>query len=508
VNLVRKALPPAAAAHPLPLLQPFLAAGIAGGVAAAIAFHALFAGMAVLSLFVAMGLTWRRDEPPVFPFVIAHQWVYVVVGDLTRQWVPGFGAERYVVDATRAVSLAMCGFVALALGIRLAAGGRPPARAAAPDPEYHIPRLFFLTIAAYAINWVLQLAGAAIFFNAANLINNVLLARAALLCLLWIAIVRQRRGFLFGFAALLFVVIPSLGSTQSKFKEAIFLSVVALLAGWRPWVRNDGQRRLNRGLMVALAGLTALMIMAGAFWEGGVKAPWRALGGESDATATARSSSTLGKLAAFDGVVRQAAGEFELGHGFRQLARRVDSIGQLALVLERVPDSVPHENGALTWRAAKHLATPRLLFPNKENLGDDSWLAATYAGISAGKDTSIGIGYMAEFYVDFGFGGMMAALVVMGAVLSGLSRFLRRASPSAFMGHSVVVVCIVTYFSTFESNLAKLMGGLVVNVLVLWVLLAVFGPMLHRWLLRKGRDARRALPAVKTKGRLATAPSP
>jgi hypothetical protein len=493
----------APAPGPLPLLNRFLVYGFAGGVAAVIMFQALFAGLAVLALFVAMGLTWRRDQPPVFPFAIAYQWVYVVVGDLTCQWVPGFGADRYVEDATWAVTVAMCGFVALAFGIWMVWAGRPLAKVDSPGDaspgDYDIRRLFFLTIAAYSINWMLQLAGAAIFFNAANLINNVLLARAVLLCLLWITIMRQRRGFAYGFAALLFVVVPTLASTQSKFKEDIFLALTAVFVGWRPWVRDPGQQRVNRALIYSTVVLTALMIVVGAFWEGGVKAPWRAMGRESteaQLSGNEKTKSTMEQLSDLDGVVRQAAVEYDLSDGLHKLAKRVDSIGQLALVLNRVPEVVPHENGTLTVHALKHVTMPRMLFPDKENLGTDSWLASTYAGIVVGEGTSIGIGYMAEFYVDFGLAGMMLELAVLGAVLGGFCRLLQRASPSPGLGQAALIVSIVSYFNTFESNIAKLMGGLIVNVLVLWLLLKFLGPALHRWLL-KPRGGSKTVPYRK-----------
>src|SRR5207247_92942 len=101
------------------------------------------------------------------------------------------------------------------------------------------------------------------------------------------------------------------------------------------------------------------------------------------------------------------------------LVARIDSIWQFSLVLERVPREIPHENGKLTSRAIKHVLTPRILFPNKPSLGTDSWLPIYYAGISVGEGTSVGIGYMAEFYVDFGYPGMFLPLLAYGVMLGG-----------------------------------------------------------------------------------------
>ncbi len=469
----------------------FLFAGIVAGVIAGILTGSLFTASAFVALFTAMGMTWRKDQPPVFPFAIAHQWLYVVTGDIVSQQVQGFGGLRAVEDTTFAASLAIGGFVALALGVRLSWAGKPLTDNPAGEPEYNLRRLMFLTMGAYAINWAMQIAGGTLLFAAANLINNVLLARAVLLCMLWISIMRQRKGYSYGVLALLFVVVPSLASTQTKFKEVVFLAIVAALVGWRPWDPGALQQKMNRTLVAVLGVLAVFMIVVGAFWEGGVKSPWRAMGREAEEAQNAglvEARSTMTQLSELQNVAEKVAENFSLTRGLILLAERIDSICQFSLVLDRVPKLVAHEDGALTMRAIKHITMPRILFPDKENLGTDSWLATTYAGINVGEGTSVGIGYMAEFYIDFGFVGMFIALVCFGAILGGICRFLEASAPSSAMGQALMIVSIVSYFTVFESNFAKLMGGLIMNVIVLWVIVKLVGKPLHQWLIDEKRE--------------------
>ena len=96
-----------------------------------------------------------------------------------------------------------------------------------------------------------------------------------------------------------------------------------------------------------------------------------------------------------------------------------------ALTMVNVPTSMPYEHGALWAGAIRHIVTPRIFFPNKAVL-DDSERASLYTGMAvagAEQGTSIGIGYMAESYVDFGPIGMFLPILFLGIFYGLMYRY-------------------------------------------------------------------------------------
>ena len=140
---------------------------------------------------------------------------------------------------------------------------------------------------------------------------------------------------------------------------------------------------------------------------------------------------------------------------------------------------VPHENGSLTMRAVKHILVPRVLFPEKENLGTDSWLAEEYAGLKVGEETSVGIGYIAEFYVDWGVSGLFPSLIIMGIFFGLAYALIFLLSPSYSIGRALVIVPFMNNFITFEATLPKLLGGFIMSTLILLILSRPIPRLIH-----------------------------
>ena len=66
-------------------------------------------------------------------------------------------------------------------------------------------------------------------------------------------------------------------------------------------------------------------------------------------------------------------------------------------------------------RALQHISTPRIFFPDKEEL-DNLVKTAALLGGTIDADTSIGVGYVAQANVDFGFPGMLFPIFVIGLI--------------------------------------------------------------------------------------------
>ncbi len=478
-----------------PLAKQFTIAGMASGALAVVVFGSLIAGLAFFVLFVSAGLVWRANEPPILSFTLAFQWIFIVVGYLYTAAGGNLGEYTLIGNVDLAVLASLVGLLCIAIGMRL---GLATVRKRIPGGNMlniEIGTLFWATVITYSISWVVEISPTSssnmTVFNAAQILYSILSFREVLFCLLWFVILQRREGYRYGWIALLVALLPRFVSRQSTFKELIFMLLVVALAEYKPWVKTAFQRAWNRRLMVAYGTAAVLLFIAGVIWEGAIKPVWRNL--EFDST------SQLETLDIFAHVAATTTSEMQEESGIQALIERVSSITQFALVLDRVPLTIPFENGRLTKRALVHILVPRLLFPNKENLGPDSWLAEQYAGLDVGEDTSVGIGYMAEFYVDWGIGGMICCLFVLGLFFGIIYRLIFVLSPNSIIASALVIVPFMGNFITFEATLPKLLGGFIMTTVVLLILARLIPFLLHPRFVRQAKPLARSHDFQSTK---------
>jgi hypothetical protein len=141
---------------------------------------------------------------------------------------------------------------------------------------------------------------------------------------------------------------------------------------------------------------------------------------------------------------------------------------------------MPYEHGALWRDAIQRVFMPRLLFPGKPGI-DDSQETAKYTGLAvAGQEqgTSIGLGYMAESYIDFGWLGMFIPIFLLGVFYGTIYRLFgyRQQNRLFAMGCAVAILVFGAY--TIETSNTKLVGGNVAAAVVLGFFYWRFGPLL------------------------------
>lgn len=468
-----------------PLERLMLVAGVPAGCVAGLFFGSLLSGFAVFVICLCVGFLWRDKEPPVLAFCIAYQWLFVVSGYLYLLQTGSYPSLAFVGDIERAVGLSLIGFLVLTLGIRLA-GVLMPEQVKARREElrkqsepYAIRRVFVAVVVVYSINYLGEISPRLFFFSSAQIFVRLLEFRGVLLFALLATILHRNRGYRYGLAAFLFALVPRFASAQSIFKELFFLLVLALLTLWRPWSQNPGERRRSRVVVTTTVAILLGLGGMGVLWEGAIKPIWRVAyrAGEIEGLPTER-------VAQFSTAFSQATESFRLSESVEALAARLSSgVGYFSHVLEHVPAVVPHEGGSLCMRAIEHLVTPRFLFPEKEGLGVDSWLVRIYAGLNvAGEElgTSVGLTYMGQFYIDFGSYGMFVPMLVYGLLIGFCHRIFIVVSPSFCIFAGSMVVVFINHFTSYEGEIAKLLGGLVQSFLIFGVFLLVAGPLLHR----------------------------
>jgi hypothetical protein len=458
-------------------------AGVIAAAAASLLLVSPLAFAAVAVLFFCVGLVWRPNEP-VLTWCIGFQWLQITAAHWYFLIMGEFPGGLPFSDT--AVWISLTGLTTLSVGVWAGQGrGRIHAAAAQADSSivYSIPKLAVLTSALYSIGWLTTINPVLISFNGAQIIHQLLQFRNLFFFMLLLAVVRQRRHYGYCAIAVAIYWLPTMASPMSAFTGLFILVLLALASEWRPWSVNLRERLAARRTVRAVLVTSAITLAAALVWAGAVKPLWRTRVLQGQVT-----GSTTDVALNFVGTVLGESARMQWDDAAAKLAQRVSSSVYLfGLVLDRVPEMMPHEDGALTKRAFEHVITPRILFPDKPIVDSSSWIVRRYAGLNvagANTGTSIGFAMMGEFYIDFGVPGMFVALFVYGAIVGLFCRALRAAAPSHdfFLGVSVVLLAFGFY--SYEGELLLNFGGMLQAFLLCWPVLWIFGGRMHAALLK------------------------
>jgi hypothetical protein len=465
-----------------PLQAPLAIVGAFAAVLALV-FQDWVVALAIFSLFALVGASWRADMLPIVPACVAFQWISASTGyiyQLNTGQFPGGGYPERLGDT---LVLAMLGLAAVVAGLRIILTLFRKiifAKTLAPTVHYNINRVFLLTIVIFAASYAIDMLPKQIWFGGAQIIETLLALRFVPYFLLLVAVFERGKGFSQVVLATLWVTGPQLLTGFSDFKEILFVIIIAALAQWRPWVRSRRQARQNTRILALGAALAVLVAVFGVVWTGGVKQEWRDQIWQGNVTA-----SPTERIGLFFDVVGRVVPNLHFGRAGETLASRISSgFLYFSYVHERLPRVMPHENGTLLGKAIANATQPRFLFPDKVNLGGDSWLVRKYAGIAAAGDAegaSIGLGYMAEFYIDFGIPGVVVLSLLWGAVGGGVMVLLARVCPSREIFLAVAIGIFTQYFMAFDGSFIKLFAGLLQRTLIAAAVFAVVGPRVQQW---------------------------
>jgi hypothetical protein len=261
------------------------------------------------------------------------------------------------------------------------------------------------------------------------------------------------------------IVLGSTGAWAS-YKEGFFVVLIALAGSPRRFSIHQ--------LGIALAGI-AVMIYLSLSWTA-VKMEYRAsvVGGDTWTSLTWLAGKYFG-------------GEINYVAAATDLLERVGYNKFYAMVMEANTESIQ----GIYLRAFTHIITPRIFFPDKAVL-DDSAETAKVLGWSIDGNTSIGLGYVAQAHIDFGFPGLLFPMIVLGAIVGTIyAYFLTRPAP-LLLREAFAVACLFSSLA-FAGNIDKQFGGLIMTLLVLACVLRYGAPTFDRWL-QDGRHLTRRRP--------------
>lgn len=187
------------------------------------------------------------------------------------------------------------------------------------------------------------------------------------------------------------------------------------------------------------------------------------------------------------------SGNLDYYKGVVDLLKRVGYTTFYSQILARQDAGSIGTDFNLYEKAIIHVVTPRVLFPTKAAL-NDSAITTALLGIKINDQTSIGVGYVAEAQVDFGFPGLLAPLWIIGVLLGTAAEYFMTRPVSLRIRQAFTVATLFNCFS-FAANIDKEFGGFVTAFLAMAIALKFGYPIIEPWLL--GLPLRRGPYAVR-----------
>jgi hypothetical protein len=234
------------------------------------------------------------------------------------------------------------------------------------------------------------------------------------------------------------------------FREPLILAAIAL---------SEIFDRRRAAHWATAAAVTSLIVLVGAFWSG-VRGEYRQDFTQVEAFAESRSM-RLERINVLAGEWSRRDVQ-ELLWDIDYLVDRLWAIYYPALAVQRVPQVLPHTDGAIIGGALRHIVTPRVFFPDKPGLPSDSEMVRTYSGVfvaGAEQDTSIAFGYAAEGYVDFGVPLMFLPVLLWGCFLGVAYQTLLVVIRHRELAIPLVAVVFWLSVYLFERSWIKWMGS-------------------------------------------------
>jgi hypothetical protein len=433
--------------------------------------NGLLALFALLVLVLGGLLLWRPGEAPILIYIFGFQWLQASTSIFYANWLglPLDQVSEHRGNITLATILSLTGLLALSLGMRVAAG---------PSRAYDV-QIAWYTAKRQTPYWWFQLfliswAGAVVAQTLALIVPGLSQPLLALANLKWAAFVvftfttfsRSDGNRVLWLIVFLIELVISMGGYFSSFKFVFLYSLIGILA--------TGVR-LSTTKIIGVVAFGAVLFSFGLMWTA-VKVDYRNFvsGGQNAQFVTVDYPQRIGHLSK---LVSELDGQ-RLTEATGQLVRRIAYVEFLGVVLNQVPRSIPHENGALWFDAVTRPFMPRLFFPNKTAIDESARTNKyTWLGVSGWeRGTQISIGYIGESYIDFGLFGMMGPIFLLGFLLGRIYRWLTRDPNSRGVIGMGLASAVIMNAAHLETSAAKTVGALFVSVLVSWLLIRYFVP--------------------------------
>jgi hypothetical protein len=430
--------------------------------------NGLVSAFAVVVGVLLIGMLTRTGEPQVLLYAVLYQWLQaaaaLLYADLRgERLVDVYGSESMLV----ATWLTLFGVLAFGAGIWLTAGRATKSTSpiAAEFAPLSIRNLFIAWLIAFPVVPLLALAGG-VLPSIRQLLLSIAQLKWVIVFIFAATVFRQGRGYQMLAVVIAMEALYGVLGYFAEFKTIfLFVGLAAVFA----------LERLTGKRIVVMAVTVVVLIVLATVWTA-VKDDYRRFSNQGTKQQTVEVSPTE-QLSMLVELVDSQSTE-SLADAVERLIERVAYVQIFSWVIDYVPAIVPHQNGALWLGAIRHITSPRVLDPEKPAL-DDSAETAEYTGLAiagTSEGTSIGLGYIAESYVDFGSTLMLLPIFAMGVLVGGTYRILARRESLRLLGMACATVLVALGANLVETSNAKMLGGLVTSFIVFYGFLRFFGP--------------------------------
>lgn len=423
----------------------------------------------VLVLPLAVWLLGGKQAYRVLLWLIAIAWL-PIIGDVIAADLYG----RAIFDEwtgpsqVKAIIFSLCAITVLALGMRLGMRMRgwpfrPVIRADAASPtryEWNVSlnRILLCYFVSLVLTQVLNVVASSVSAVAQPVLALTLIK---FVCIYLIAalVFESARGYGWLILVSVLEMVSGLSGYFSSYKEAFFVMLIAMASSHRlPSVR------------VWIFGITAILAVV---W---VSLVWTVSKKEYRTQILKypieQRLEWMGRRFFVD--------EINYNDATRKLFSRIGYTEFFSsIIARRNLGSLP--SGFNFYIAAvQNILKPRILFPDKASL-NDSKITTALLGIKIDPDTSIGVGYVAQAYVDFGAPGFLMPIFLIGLMTGAAAKYFMTRSAPPMVREAFATAALFLSFQ-FASNIDKALGGLFISCLTMGVVLKYGYPMIARWL--------------------------
>lgn len=273
-------------------------------------------------------------------------------------------------------------------------------------------------------------------------------------------------------AILAYEFVTGLYSYFSSFKEVLFYTIIVSLT----FIRQISFQQFIKFLLISVCLLFVFVT-----WTA-VKGGYREFLNQGSKQQVVSVSKTEALSSIADRVQNISWQRFQMS--LNMAMYRIQYIFHLEVVMDRIPEKMPHEEGKVWWDNVSFVITPRFLFPEKgiydPTAKTNKYTGFKYSGMK--KGAAFSLGYFADGYVDFGYIGMFLPIALMGFFVLMIYRtFYKMQHLNLFLRFAIINVTLYTFIS-FESDGLFMFGRLLTNFVVFWFLCKTIFPKVQRWL--------------------------
>lgn len=424
-----------------------------------ISSNRLLTFVSLASLPILLKLTYRKGFTAVFAFMIVWQWIQVTIkvfyADLLFLPVSQFIDTNSFVEA---VIFSLLGLISLASGIYMVTKDIPSVDTSElriETKQFSEKKLFVLWIVFSLFNSFIK----GIMFNFMQLqqifVGLLYIKMIIVAALLFVSFLNNKEKR-YAFFVIGVEILLGITSYFSGFKEILFYIIIITITVF-PKINFKMSFRYAVIIFLTLSfGLTWLM----------VREEYRAYlnQGSKMQEVTVPIGQRLDYLAKLINTITLD----NLRGGIEFSVNRTSYSDFLAQVMDRVPVYTSYEKGDLLINTIKHIFMPRLFFPQKNSL-DDSEVTNNYTGryyAGAAQGASIGIGYMAYYYIDFGKYLMLIFIFLQGVLYGLVYKYFAKKVKIKFLVYSITLPIIMSVY-LYETSQPKLIGGLISSFIII-----------------------------------------